>query len=55
MLDLLVFGLFMWAVIEMVRRAAIAAWRSHRANQFGRTITQYQAYKRDLRGREDNG
>lgn len=49
--ELAVYTVFMWAVIELVRRAALYAWHDYHANRFGESVDEYRAWKHDLRDR----
>jgi hypothetical protein len=55
MIDLLVFGVFMWAVIEVVRRSAITGWRMWRMDRrpWFQSVYQRQRYMAHLRRREN--
>jgi hypothetical protein len=40
-----------WLVIEVTRRALVQVWRERKRKQFGQTIIEYRAWKKDLRDR----
>ena len=52
MVELTVFALFSWAVIELIRRTALQAWREYQRERFGQTEREYMTYLDSLRGRE---